>query len=202
MHHARMEPATAPDVPRLVTARLRLREWLGADLAPFAALNADPEVMAHFPGRFGREESDALVERLRAGWAAEGLGLWALERLDDGAFLGFAGLTVLRWDAPFTPAVEVGWRLAGFAWGHGYATEAGRAALAFGFGERRLAEIVSVTVPANVRSIAVMERLGMIRDAAGDFEHPSLPPGHPLRHHVLYRLGRDAWTSRTSLPEP
>lgn len=173
--------------------RLLLRGWRDADLAPFAALNAHPEVMRYFPGLLSIQESAAFVSRAMRGWAADGFGLWAIERSEDGAFLGFAGLAVPRFDAPFMPAVEVGWRLARHAWGSGYATEAARAALAFGFETAGLDRVVSFTSPANVRSSRVMERLGMTHDPADDFDHPRLPPGHWLRRHVLYRLRRAEW---------
>ena len=116
-----------------------------------------------------------------------------MERRDDGAFLGFTGLAPPRFEAAFTPCVEVGWRLAAEAWGHGYATEAARAALAFGFEVRGLDEILSWTVPANLRSRAVMERIGMTHDPADDFDHPNIAVGSPLRRHVLYRLSRERW---------
>jgi ribosomal-protein-alanine N-acetyltransferase len=184
-------------VPELATARLRLRAWHDADREAWAALNADPEVMAHFPTTLTRATSDRLVDLTMAGWAENGFGLWALERAEDGLFLGFTGLSRPSFEAHFTPAVEVGWRLARRAWGHGFATEAARAALAFGFETLGLEEIVSFTVPANVRSRAVMERIGMDHDPADDFDHPKLPEGHPLRRHVLYRLRRTAWAGRT-----
>ena len=155
-----------------------------------------PRVAEHLPATLDRAASDAFFDRIAARWAADGFGLWAIERVDDGALLGFTGLAAPFFEAHFTPAVEVGWRFAPFAWGHGYATEAARAALRFGFEELGLAEIVSFTVPANARSRAVMERLGMRHDPADDFDHPNLPPGHPLRRHVLYRLSRGEWTSR------
>lgn len=172
----------------LSTERLLLRRWREADLVPFAAMNADPEVMEHFPAPLSRAESDALVEKIEAGFERHGFGLWALESRADGTFLGFTGLSVPSFEAPFTPAVEVGWRLARFAWGHGYATEAARAALGVAFGELRLGEVVSFTSVRNVRSRAVMERLGMTRDPADDFEHPLIAAGDPLRPHVLYRV--------------
>ncbi|HEY7131495.1 MAG TPA: GNAT family N-acetyltransferase [Candidatus Limnocylindrales bacterium] len=176
-------------IPELETDRLRLRAFAGADLEPFAELNADPEVMEHFPARLTRQESDAFAGRIARRWTEDGHGLWAVERLADGAFLGFTGIARLAW----LPLPEVGWRFARFAWGHGYATEAAREALRWGFEEGDFAEIVSVTTIANERSQAVMRRLGMTRDPADDFLHPNLPDGHPLRPHVLYRLSRDGW---------
>jgi ribosomal-protein-alanine N-acetyltransferase len=180
-------------VPRLETARLVLREWRDADRAPFAAMNADPRVMEHFPSVMTNPESDAFLDRLRERWAATGFGLWAVERQADRRFLGFTGLAAPTFEAHFTPAVEIGWRFVAETWGQGYATEAARAALGFGFEDLDLAEIVSFTVPANTRSRAVMERLGMTRDAADDFDHPRLPEGDPLRRHVLYRLAHARW---------
>ncbi len=180
-------------MPEISTTRLRLRGWKESDRDAFAAMNADPVVMAHFPSALDRAASDAMIERMRAHWKVEGFGLWAIEMLGDGTFAGFVGLARPSFEAHFTPAVEVGWRLARPAWGHGYATEAAREALRFGFDTLGLEEIVSFTVPANTRSQAVMERLGMTHNAADDFDHPRLPEGHPLRRHVLYRLPRASW---------
>lgn len=146
--------------------------------------------MAHFPTVLDRSASDAFVDRIEAGFEADGFGLWALERLDTGEFIGFTGLSVARFQAHFTPAVEVGWRLSRSAWGRGFATEAGRQALRVGFERFELPEIVSFTANGNAASRAVMRRLGMRHDPADDFEHPALPAGHALRSHVLYRLGR------------
>jgi ribosomal-protein-alanine N-acetyltransferase len=165
-----------------------------ADRAPFAAINADPDVMEHFPATLTRVESDALVDRILERWAADGHGLWAVERLDGGRFLGFTGIARLAWLE--TP--EIGWRFARSAWGHGYATEAARAALEWGFGTLGLAEVVSVTTVGNVRSIQVMERIGMTRRPSDDFLHPALPADSPLRPHVLYRLRREQWERRTA----
>lgn len=173
---------------RLRTDRLLLRPWRDTDLAPFAALNADPEVMRHFPAPLTRTESDSLAHRLADGIDTRGWGLWALETVPDGEFIGFTGLSPVGFDAHFTPAVEIGWRLARTAWGRGHATEAARAALAFASDELGLEEVVSFTATGNARSRAVMARLGMTRTPHDDFTHPSLPPGHPLRSHVLYRL--------------
>lgn len=181
--------AVVPSFDRVETARLVLRRWTDADREPFAAMNADAEVMRYFPAPMSRAESDAFVDRIEAGFDRLGFGLWALERRDDGAFLGFTGLAVVRPDLPFAPATEVGWRLAQSAWGQGFATEAARAALRVGF-ESGHAEIVSFTADINAPSRRVMERLGMRRDPADDFDHPALPDGSPLRRHVLYRQAR------------
>lgn len=172
------------------TDRLLLRGWRDEDRPPFAAMNADREVMQHFPAPLSRDESDALADRAAEHVEAEGWGLWAVEVRGTGEFIGFVGLAVPRFEAPFTPATEVGWRLARSAWGHGYASEAARAALDVGFQELGLDELVSFTAVGNTRSRAVMQRLGMTRDPAEDFDHPSLPPGHPLQRHVLYRVRR------------
>jgi RimJ/RimL family protein N-acetyltransferase len=183
---------TSP-VPRVTTERLLLREWLPSDREPFARMNADPRVVEFLSRPLDRAASDELVDRIEARWASDGHGLWAVERRDDRAFIGFVGLAAPTFEAAFTPCVEIGWRLDAAAWGRGYATEGARAALRFGFEEHDLAEIVSFTVPANRRSRAVMERLGMTRDPADDFDLPSLAEGHELRRHVLYRLSREAW---------
>jgi ribosomal-protein-alanine N-acetyltransferase len=169
---------------------LVLRGWRPSDLDPFAALNADPEVTKFLPGPLTRDESAAMIDRIDAHFAEHGFGLWAVEVVDGPPLIGFVGLAVPRFTAPFTPCVEVGWRLARDGWGHGYATEAATEAIAFGFGPVGLDEIVSFTAVDNLASRAVMERLGMRRDPADDFDHPSLPEGHWLRRHVLYRLAR------------
>lgn len=175
------------------TARLALREWRDDDIEPFAALNADPRVMEFYPATLTRAESEARLARIRAHFAEHGFGLWVVEELTAGrGFVGLVGLSVPDFAAHFTPCVEVGWRLATPYWGRGYATEAARAALAFGFGSLRLQEIVSMTAVVNLRSRRVMEKLGMRRDPADDFLHPKLAPGHPLERHVLYRLSRPA----------
>jgi ribosomal-protein-alanine N-acetyltransferase len=173
------------------TGRVLLRQWRDADLAPFAALNADPVVMEYFPATLTRAESDAAAARIRRELAERGFGLWALELPGVAPFIGFTGLSVVRFEAHFTPCVEVGWRLSREHWGKGYATEAASKALAHGFGALGLAEIVSFTAVTNQRSRRVMEKLGMTHDPNDDFEHPALPPGHPLRRHVLYRIRRE-----------
>jgi ribosomal-protein-alanine N-acetyltransferase len=181
------------DGPDLRTERLLLRRWRPEDRKEFAEMNADPAVMEYFPAPMSRAESDAMVDRIEAAFAWQGYGLWALEVCDTGAFIGFTGLQPPAFEAHFTPCVEVGWRLARPAWGQGYATEAAQAALRFGFVEAGLPEVVSFTTAGNLRSRAVMRRLGMTRNAAEDFDHPRLPPEHPLRRHVLYRLPYERW---------
>jgi RimJ/RimL family protein N-acetyltransferase len=181
-------------IPELRTDRLLLRAWLERDRAPYRAMNADPEVMRHFPNPLDATASDAMLESLTPPWERDGIGGWIVERAEDGAFLGVTGFSRPSFDPrPFAPEFEIGWRYARTAWGHGYATEAAGAALAFGFETVGLDEIVSFTVPANERSWHVMERLGMHRDPADDFDHPRLPEGHHLRRHVLYRLRADEW---------
>lgn len=172
------------------TDRLLLRDWRDADRLPFAALNSDPEVMEFLPKLLSQEESDAMVQRIRNHREQHGFSLWAVEVPGVAPFIGFTGLSVPRFDAPFMPCVEIGWRLARHAWGKGYATEAARAALQFGFEQLGLVSIVSFTVPGNRRSWRVMERIGMKRNPAEDFDHPHLPAGHPLCRHVLYRIQR------------
>jgi RimJ/RimL family protein N-acetyltransferase len=171
----------------LRTERLLLRQWRESDLEPWAALNADPEVMRYFPSTHTPEQSAAYARAFAAGIEERGWGLWAVEVVGGPEFIGFVGLNEPGFKAHFTPAVEVGWRLGREHWGHGYATEAARAAVAFGFGELGLSEIVSFTTEGNTRSRRVMERLGMTHDPAEDFDHPALPDW-PLRRHVLYRL--------------
>ena len=174
------------DLPREIrTERLLLRRWTECDRDPFAELNADPRVMEHFPSVLTRADSDAMVERIEAHFERHGFGLWAVEVIGQAPFIGFVGLAVPSFEAHFTPCVEVGWRLAARFWGRGYATEAARAGVAFAFDQAGLTEIVSMTVPENIRSRHMMERLGMTRDPADDFEHPTLPDH---RRHVLYRL--------------
>jgi RimJ/RimL family protein N-acetyltransferase len=181
-----------PLPPELRTPRLLLRQWRPTDREPFAALNADPRAMEHFPALLSRAESDARVDAVLAHFEQHGYGLWAAEVPGAAPFIGFIGLNVPRFEAHFTPCVEIGWRLAPEHWGRGYATEGAEAALQFGFQTLRPTEIVSYTVPANVRSRRVMEKLGMTHDPHEDFAHPLLPAEHPLSRHVLYRLQRVA----------
>jgi RimJ/RimL family protein N-acetyltransferase len=177
------------EAPELRADRVSLRAWQAEDLTEFAALNADPRVMEYYQAPLTRAQSDSFVrERILPQFAERGYGLWAVEVRGVAPFIGYVGLSVPAFEAHFTPCVEIGWRLAYPYWGSGYATEAARVAIAFGFSEADLEEIVSFTAPANRRSVAVMERLGMRYD--GEFEHPNLPPDHPLQRHVLYRLSR------------
>ena len=186
-------------VPTLTTERLVLRPWRQSDLAPFAALNADPVVMEHFPETATPAQADALAVDIREDMAERGFGWWAAEVPGVASFIGFIGLSVPDFGAHFLPpgkrVVEVGWRLARAFWGRGYATEGARECLRFGFDDLRLPEIVSFTATQNARSRAVMERLGMVHDPADDFDHPKLPPGHHLGRHVLYRLAREQWAA-------
>ena len=182
--------AANPPSVVLRTPRLILRHWCQADRGPFAAMNADPAVMAWFPATLTTAESDALADTIEANTAARGFGLWALEIPCVVPFAGYVGLSVPTFTAPFMPCVEIGWRLAAAHWGHGYATEAARAVLDHAWDAVGLDEAVSFTTAGNARSRAVMERLGMRRDPADDFDHPRLAAGHPLRPHVLYRIRR------------
>lgn len=193
-----MKPATTifgervSETPVLRTDRLNLREWRVTDRAPFASMNADPDVMEHFPKPMTRAESDAMIDRAEAVWADGGPCWWALETR-DGEFLGFTGLYRPSFTAHFTPCVEVGWRLAKSAWGYGYATEAARAAMNWGFRNLGSDEIVSFTVPQNQRSRRVMEKLGMSHDPADDWDHPNLLENKRMKHHVLYRMQALNW---------
>jgi RimJ/RimL family protein N-acetyltransferase len=171
--------------PSISTPRLLLRPFAPDDLAPFAALNAHPLVV-EWLGERTRAESDALTERINAEIEREGWGFWALEIVGGDPFIGMAGLHRVDPSLPFAPAVEIGWRLHPTHWGHGYATEAAEAARDHGFAGG-LEEIVAFTAAGNLRSQAVMQRIGMVRDAAADFAHPALPADSPLRPHVLYR---------------
>lgn len=180
-------PRILQDIPVLATDRLILRPWRDDDLPAFRAMGADPRVMAYFPALLSADESDQLAGRIRARMAERGFGLWAIEVPDQVPFAGFCGLNIPDYDLPCGPCVEIGWRLAAPCWSKGWATEAARAALMFGFAQLGLREIVSFTAATNRRSARVMERIGMVHDEAGDFEHPLVPPGHPLRPHVLYR---------------
>lgn len=179
----------------LETPRLILRQWRRQDRPAIAALNGDAEVMRYFPARMSRAESDAFVDRQEARFAAEGLCFAPVERKSDGAFLGAVGLAWVLFDVPFAPAVEIGWRFAASFWGHGYASEAAKAWLTYGFDVHDCKQIVSFTATINAPSRRVMERIGMERDEDGDFDHPRLDAASPLRPHVLYRIRRPGPTA-------
>jgi ribosomal-protein-alanine N-acetyltransferase len=173
------------------TERLILRPWRAEDFDAFAAMSADPQVMEFLLGPLDRAASDAVAARLKAHVETHGFGFWALEAPGVSPFIGFTGLLHVSFEAHFTPAVEMGWRLAREHWGKGYAAEAAKASLDHGFGTLGLGEIVAFTVPANLRSQQVMRRIGMTRNEADDFDHPRVPGGHPLKRHVLYRASRE-----------
>ena len=177
------------------TKRLRLRQWLPIDREPFAALNADPKVMAFFPIPLDRIASDAMADRCQSLITERGWGFWAVEIKETGQFIGFVGLHVPIAELPFSPCVEIGWRLAFQYWGKGFATEASRAVLGVGFELLGLPEVVSFTTVRNFRSRAVMQRLGMY-ETPETFEHPHVPVGNPLRLHCLYRLSREQWVAQ------
>lgn len=193
---------SGPDPTRPVTLRtdrLVLRPWRPEDRAPFAALNADPEVMEFFPSTATAAQSDEFADRIEAGFAERGWGLWVVDVTGvDGlaGFVGYVGLTPVPDDLPPAPGVEVGWRLARHAWGHGIASEAAAAALRYGFDDLGLDEIVSFTSVPNVRSQAVMRRIGLVPRPERDFDHPRLDPASPLRRHVLHALTADEWRAR------
>jgi RimJ/RimL family protein N-acetyltransferase len=172
------------------TDRLILRRWRPVDREPFARINADPHVMEFMPSPLSRQESDRLADRIEAHFQGRGYGLCAVELRSDQGFIGFIGLQVPSFQSAFTPCVEIGWRLSPDYWGKGLASEGARRMVRCAFEELGLESLVSFTAPANLRSRRVMERLGMTRDPSEDFDHPNLPPGHPLRRHVLYRLRR------------
>jgi RimJ/RimL family protein N-acetyltransferase len=178
------------------TGRLRLRAWRDSDREPFAVLNADPRVMEHFPSTLSREQSDALADHIEAQCDRHGFGFWAVEVPGVAPFVGFIGLSVPRFETHFTPCVEIGWRLSREYWDRGYATEGAQAALRFGFETLELEQIVAFTVPGNLRSRRVMEKIGMVYSPADDFDHPALSEGHALRRHVLYRLHNPALPKR------
>jgi RimJ/RimL family protein N-acetyltransferase len=182
--------ATGVGTPAFQTPRLLLRGWLDSDRAPFSAMNADPLVMRYFLSTITAEETDVLLERNRLHFERHGFGLWAVVSKATGEFAGFIGLAVPTFETHFTPCVEIGWRLAADLWNRGLATEGAAPVLRFAFETLRLDEVVSFTTATNLPSRRVMEKLGMIHDRDGDFDHPCIPDGHPLRRHVLYRARR------------
>jgi RimJ/RimL family protein N-acetyltransferase len=185
----------AMTVPELNTERLVLRAWRVSDRAPYAVMNADPVVMRHFPSTLTPEESSAHVDRVEQHFAEHGFGLWAVEVPGEAPFIGFVGLDIPTFEAHFTPAVEIGWRLAKEHWGRGYAPEAATEVLRFAFDEACLDALVSMTTTTNLPSQRVMEKIGMTRDPADDFDHPRIAVGHRLRRHVLYRMTADQYRS-------
>lgn len=174
----------------LATDRLILREWIDSDRAPFSKLNADPRVMEFLPKLLCRQESDAFADRIATHFQRHGFGLCAAELRASHAFIGFIGFAVPTFKAAFTPCVEIGWRLSAEHWGQGLATEGAQALVQYAFEILRMDALVSFTVPQNLRSRRIMEKLGMTHDAQEDFDHPGLPAGHLLLRHVLYRLQR------------
>ncbi len=180
----------------LIGERIRLRRWRPQDLDGLVAMHADPEVMQHLMPLDGRAGSDAAGARMRRHFDDHGFGLWVIEVPGVSAFIGYTGLVHVPYEAAFTPAVEIGWRIQRAYWGRGYVTEAARLSLTDGFERVGLQQVIALTVPANQRSRAVMVRLGMRHDPAEDFDHPNVPAGHPLRRHVLYRLERSDFLAR------
>jgi RimJ/RimL family protein N-acetyltransferase len=172
------------------TERLLLRRWRDSDRLPFQQMNTAPRVMEFFPALLSPADSDALIARAQAHFNRHGFGPFAVELLENQFFIGFIGLSIPNFDAPFMPAVEIGWRLAFDCWGRGFATEGARAVIRYAFEDLGLDNLVSFTVPENLRSRRVMEKLGMTHHHRDDFDHARLPEGHPMRRHVLYRLTR------------
>ena len=188
-----MDHVIRPAAGNLTTPRLALGSWDDEATDGLFRLSSDPEVMRYFPALATPEQIEALAQRHQANLDAGRPGLYAVRVRETSRFIGFVGLAVPFFEAAFVPCVEIGWRLAREAWGKGYATEAGQACLAHGFDTLGLPEIVSFTAVLNKPSIAVMRRLGMHTDPDEDFDHPSVPEGHRLRRHVLYRLGAEEW---------
>ena len=184
--------------PIIKTDRLILRQWCEADLEPFARLNADPRVREFFPNLLTREESDRSVHVMSGHIENHSWGFWAVALAESGECIGMLGLEEVYMDVPFKPAVEIGWRLAFDHWSKGYATEGAEAALEYGFDLLKLEEIVSFTTVKNLRSRHVMEKIGMRHNPDDDFDHPQMP-AHPIRRHVLYRLGRGKWKDRRTI---
>ena len=176
------------------TARLRLRHWNDTDLAGFAALNANPDVMRFFPAMLTREQSDAAAQRYQQGLAARGYGFWAVERKEQGDFIGFIGIQPLKPDLPCAPGVEIGWRLASHCWRKGYASEGAKAVRDFAFQTLQLSELKSITPIINQPSRGVMEKIGMC-DSGANFLHPLVSAGHPLHEHVMYQISSQDWLS-------
>jgi len=186
---------TVVDMARIVeleTDRLRLRQWKDSDFPIFAEMNADPIVMEYYPSTLKKQESDEVAKTFQSLILERGWGFWALERKSDEKFVGFVGLHEPQPDLPFSPCVEIGWRLAKKYWGEGYATEAAKQALKFAFEVLLLSNVYSFTSVLNLRSRAVMERLNMV-NVNQNFLHPKVPDGSPLKEHVLYKITKDKW---------
>ncbi len=181
---------------QLETPRLILRPWKDSDLEPMAALNADSQVMEFFPNVMTREETAAMIERIKARYASDGFCFWAADEKETGNFIGFIGLGRPSIEAHFIPCVEIGWRLAHAYWGKGYAPEGAQAVLKDGFERINLDEIVAMTSAINAKSIRVMEKISMHRDAKDDFMHPIFEDGHHLKPHVLYRITEKEWRQK------
>lgn len=188
--------------PRIETGRLLLREWREEDLPAFTAINGDARVAEFLGQTLSAGQTAEMVARIKTAFAEHGFGSWAVQIKSTGQFVGFTGLSIPKFEAAFTPCVEVGWRLAFDHWGRGFATEAAKAAIHFGFDQVGLTEIISFTTVANTRSIRVMEKLGMTRDPKDDFDHPNLPENHPIRPHVLYRLRKTDWPGCITKSQP
>lgn len=194
-----MDHVTGPRGGNLTTRRLVLGGWDDGAAEGLYRLSNDPEVMRHFPSMPSRQQIEMMVDRHRANLEEGRPGLYAVRVRDTSTFIGFVGLATPSFEAPFMPCVEIGWRLARNAWGHGYATEAARAVLTHGFTALGLPEVVSFTATVNEPSVAVMRRLGMHTDPAEDFDHPNVPEGHRVRRHVLYRLTAEEWRRRLDI---
>ena len=188
-----MNPSPTHQPFQLVTERLRVRLWDEADRAAFRRMNADPRVMKFFPSTLSEAESDALLARIQAHQEEHGFTFWAVEDMPTGNLAGFTGLARATFDAPFTPCVEIGWRFLPEYWGTGYALEAARSVMGYAFKVLNLPEVVAFTAETNLPSQGLMRRLGMLHNPAEDFDHPALPPDHPLHRHVLYRMLKDFW---------
>lgn len=182
-------------IAELKTQRLLLRQWQEDDRAIFAQINADPNVMKYYPDILNENESNQIAVKLESLISGRGWGLWAVEKKDDNNFIGFVGLHEPEYDLPVTPCVEIGWRLGKEYWGHGYATEAASAALDFAFGRLGLEQVYSFASVSNKRSLAVMQRLGMVNTKL-NFQHPVIPEHSPLREHYLYKINRSQWLKR------
>ncbi len=193
MHTPTLVLRTYPSPIELRTPRVLLRQWKDSDIDAWAAMNADPRVRQYFPGVLTRADAQGEAERIRTAIAQRGWGLWALEVPGIHAFAGFVGLSLPGYEAPWMPAVEIGWRLTPSAWHQGYATEGAAAALHFAFTQLELPQVVALSVPNNVPSHHVMDRIGMVRDVTADFDHPRVPSDSPLRRHILHRITPEQW---------